>query len=56
MIRHRIVSELLIPLTSVRSPRELLLVGRDILMGKDFLVCRDIIELTAFLSNCCSVS
>ena len=34
MIHHRIVSVLLIPLTSVRNARELLLVGRDILTSK----------------------
>ena len=36
MIHHRIVSELLIPFTSVGTPRELLLVGRDVLTGSPF--------------------
>ena len=34
MVHHRIVLELLIPLTSVQTPKELLLVGKDILIGK----------------------
>ena len=34
MVHHRIVSRLLIPLTSVRNAKELLLVGRDILTSK----------------------
>ena len=34
MVHHRIVSGLLIPLTSVRNARELLLVGRDILTSE----------------------
>ena len=37
MVHHRIVSELLIPITSVQNAKELLLVGKDILIGKALL-------------------
>ena len=39
MVHHRIVSRLLIPLTSVQNAKELLLVGRDVLNSKSLFLC-----------------
>ena len=42
MVHHRMVSQLLIPLTSVRNAKELLLVGRDIMNSKSLRFLRSI--------------